>query len=64
MRYAFIKQHREVTDEPQYLPEVMCKEKYFMDEKDKSATNFSSTDSLDKVVRSNRFMSGSDEKTA
>ena len=34
----FIKQYREVTDEPQYMSEVMSKEKYFMDAKDKEAT--------------------------
>ena len=35
---SYIKVYREVTDEPQYYPEVMCKENYFLDEKDKAGT--------------------------
>jgi len=36
---SYIKVYREITDEKQYFPEVMCKEKYYMDEKDKEAVN-------------------------
>lgn len=36
---SFIKTHREITDEQQYLPEIMCKENYYMDEQDKKGTN-------------------------
>lgn len=35
---AYMKVYREVTDEPQYYPEVMCKENYFLDPKDKEGT--------------------------
>ena len=35
----YIKVYRDVTDEPQYLPEVMCKKDYYMDPKDKEGTN-------------------------
>jgi len=29
---SYIKVYREITDEKQYFPEVMCKEKYYMDD--------------------------------
>lgn len=35
----YVKVYREVTDEKQYMPEIMCKETYYMDEKDKKGTN-------------------------
>lgn len=35
----YIKTFREVTDEPQYLPEILCKESYYMDENDSKGTN-------------------------
>ena len=35
----YIKVYREVTDEKQYMPEIMCKASYYMDEKDKKGTN-------------------------
>ena len=35
----YMKVYREVTDEKQYMPEIMCKESYYMDEKDKKGTN-------------------------
>mmetsp|Transcript_18825 Transcript_18825/g.32157 ORF Transcript_18825/g.32157 Transcript_18825/m.32157 type:complete len:109 (+) Transcript_18825:1412-1738(+) len=37
----YVKVYREVTDEPQYLPEILSKENYKMNEKDKEATNIS-----------------------
>lgn len=36
---SYIKVYREITDEKQYFPEVMCKEKYYMDDQDKEAVN-------------------------
>jgi len=35
----YIQTYRDITDEPQYLPEIMCKEDYYMDEQDKKGTN-------------------------
>ena len=35
----YIKVHREITDEQQYSPEIMAKQDYYMDEKDKVGTN-------------------------
>jgi len=35
----YIKVYREVTDEDQYQPQVICKENYYMDPKDKDGTN-------------------------
>ena len=35
----YIKVYRDITDEPQYLPEIMCKEDYYMDQEDKNGTN-------------------------
>lgn len=36
---SYIKTFRDITDEPQYLPEIMCKENYYMNEDDKKGTN-------------------------
>ena len=36
---SYIKVYRDVTDEPQYQPEIMCKGEYYMDEQDKKGTN-------------------------
>ena len=35
----YIKVYREVTDEKQYLPQIMCKDNYYMDDEDKKGTN-------------------------
>ena len=35
----YINVYRDVTDEPQYMAEIMCKESYYMDENDKRGTN-------------------------
>lgn len=34
----YIKVYRDVTDEPQYMPDKMCKESYYMDPQDKAGT--------------------------
>ena len=41
----YVKVYREVTDEKQYMPEIMCKQSYYMDEKDKQGTNTHLADS-------------------
>lgn len=47
----YVKVYREVTDEKQYMPEIMCKGSYYMDEKDKKGTN-THLDSSTKSIRS------------